>query len=209
MRQDQLFRELAQMVERERWIKGSCIKESVNPSPRGAGTCWGVWQKACREHQYQNPSLSPLHDLLRLTVAVQMAQPSPAALEESRSSLVSFSCINTWSRFGIELFCFPPSQSVADVKLCSRWEHLPCGGKGVGDIPSKMLIPAWCCRDFPGLQSPGRFRSSPANLVGSEVSLQHHVEGGSTWRGREGGNPPLVAPPALLVTARGQAAESW
>lgn len=92
-------------------------------------------------------------------------------------------------------------------------------GRGLGDILSKMLIPACWCRDFSGLQSPGRFRSSLANLVGGEVSLQHHVKqlprlgaAGSAVLEMEGGNPPLLAPQPSCswgVTAQGQAAETW
>lgn len=71
-----------------------------------------------------------------MTVAMQMAQPSPAALKESRSSLVSFSFINTWDRFGIKLFNFSPLQSVADgnpapTSFCS------VEGRGLGDTLSK------------------------------------------------------------------------
>lgn len=92
-------------------------------------------------------------------------------------------------------------------------------GRGLGDILSKMLIPACWCRDFSGLQSPGRFRSSLANLVVGEVSLQHHVKQlprlgaeGSAVLELEGGNPPLLAlPPSCSqgLTARDQAAETW
>lgn len=70
---------------------------------------------------------------------MQMAQPSPAALEESGSSLVSF--FNTWSRFGIELFNFSPLQSMADGNPAPTKRFCFVEGRGLGDNLSKMLIP--------------------------------------------------------------------
>ena len=87
-------------------------------------------------------------------------------------------------------------------------------GRGLGDILSKMLIPVCWCRDFSGLQSPDRFRSSLANLGGGEVSLRRHVKqlprlgaGGRAVLEVKGGNPPPLAPPSTPaprgVTAQG------
>lgn len=167
----------------------------------------GVWQKACREHRYQNPPVSPLHALLRLTVAMQVAQPPSAALEESGGSLVSFSCINTWSSFGIlELFHFPPSQPVAAVKLCFHRELLPCGGKGAGRYPLKNVnscsvvrrfprsAKPWQVQEFTG--EPGRQRGVPAatrETASQAGCCGKHLE-------MEAGKAALVAPPALPVS---------
>lgn len=80
--------------------------------------------------------------------------------------------------------------------------------EGGGRYPLKNVNSCLVAQRFPRSAKPWQvqeFTSKPGRQRGVPAAPR----GGGKHLEREGGNPPLVAPPALLVTAQGQAAESW